>query len=73
MYHRNIGKQWLTLAAGWKQEDGSIKVVNNEYINSGQHIVLRPNKYKKPGSKAPDYLFRVHKDKYDPEEGEILL
>lgn len=73
MYHRNVGKQWITIAAAWKQEDGSIKLVLNEYMRSGHPIILRPNKYKTPGSKAPDYLFKVHKDKYDPQEGEILL
>lgn len=72
-YHRNIGKQWITIAAGWKQEDGSIKLVLNEYVRSGHPIILRPNKYKAEGSKAPDYVFKVNRDKYNASEGEILL
>lgn len=72
MHSSNRGKEWVQLAAAWKNKDGSLQVTLTEYLKPGEKIFLRPNKFKKPGDRRPNYTYSVKASQYDEKEGEVL-
>jgi hypothetical protein len=66
------GTEWVSLAAIWKNPDGTMNLMLNEHIKPGTKLRFLPNRSKQPGSKAPDFFAGAKLSLYDEQEGEVL-